>query len=183
MGLGNPGKSYEKTRHNAGFVFIDRLLASLNPGQSDFKEKLGAQVCVSSICNQELLVVKPQSFMNESGRSVAALAGFYKIKPEEIIVAHDELDVPLGTLRIKDGGGDGGHNGVKSLIACLGSPAFCRLRLGIGRPLGVIDPSDWVLGRFSGEEHSVILNVFERAAEALSELLKNGLKSAQNRYN
>ena len=156
VGLGNPGREYEATRHNAGFWWVDAVAARKSVSFKPEKKfhGLAARLAVS---NHEVWLLKPETFMNLSGRSVSALAGFYKIMPEEILVVHDELDLPPGTVRLKKGGGHGGHNGLKDIIAQLGTPDFWRLRLGIGHP---------------GDRNAVVnfvLNVPQRAEQELIE--------------
>ena len=132
-GLGNPGREYEVTRHNAGFWWLDAMAAAKSASFRPEKKfhGLAARIIVN---DREVWLLKPETFMNLSGRAVSALAGFYKIAPDEILVVHDELDLPPGTVRLKKGGGHGGHNGLKDIIAQLGTPDFWRLRLGIGHP-------------------------------------------------
>lgn len=189
-GLGNPGSQYEKTRHNLGFVLVDAFVEKLAERRrvSAWKDRDGALICEVGEGPQRLLLVKPQTFMNRSGEPLAAIANFFKIEPAAIVVAHDEVDIPLGTLRLKQGGGDGGHNGIKSVLQCLGNADFVRIRLGVGRPPAVAgsddrSTADWVLGRFSAEERSVAHEVVNRGVLALECLIGEGLKTAQNKFN
>lgn len=153
VGLGNPGSQYNETRHNAGFVVVDELLE--RQSQAWEGNKWNAQIATADLFGQRCLFIKPLTFMNLSGKSVAQAAVFYKLDPEDIFVIYDDIDMPSGKVKTKKGGGHGGHNGIRSLIKELGHPDFTRIKLGVGRP----DPSesnmivtDWVLGRMSQEE-------------------------------
>lgn len=180
VGLGNPGPGYAATRHNAGFMVAD-LLAERMAGR--FKAgKGGAHVLEGRIAGQRVVLVKPQSYMNLSGGPTVAAQNFYKVPLEQIVVVHDELDIDFGALRLKRGGGDGGHNGLKSITKSLGSREYLRVRFGIGRPPGRQDPADFVLKPFSSTEaRELALNV-DRAADAVEALLTGSLETAQNRY-
>ena len=195
-GLGNPGTKYQGNRHNVGFQFLDYLLEEsfkpTNPDQTSFKahagsawkEKFGAHVLEISLEDQGLLLLKPQSFMNLSGGPIAQVAQFYKLNPADVLVVYDEVDLPLGTLRLRMGGSDGGHNGVKSIIESLGTKDFLRIRVGVGRPAQPgYDTADWVLGNFSKDEIQVISGVYGRVEQALQTLLLKGLIPAQNLFN
>lgn len=166
-------------------TFAARLLEQGSGGA--WRERSGALVFEARTKTGRLLLVKPQLFMNRSGGPLAEVAQFYKIPVAEIAVAHDEVDLPLGSLRIKVGGGDGGHNGIKSVIGSFGSPDFVRIRLGIGRPPSP-QPTEagiagWVLGRFGGEEQSVVQELMTRGVLAIEALCAEGAKVAQNRFN
>ena len=180
VGLGNPGPGYAATRHNAGFMVVD-LLAERMSGR--FKAgKGGGHVVEGRIAGQRVVLVKPQSYMNLSGGPTVAAQNFFKVPLERIIVVHDELDIEYGALRLKRGGGDGGHNGLKSITKSLGSREYLRVRFGIGRPPGRQDPADFVLKPFSSTEAKELpLNV-DRAADAAEALLAGPLETAQNRY-
>lgn len=189
-GLGNPGQQYERTRHNLGFLLVDRFAESLgsSAGPVSWRERSGALVCEARFRGERVILVKPQTFMNRSGEPLVQVMRFYKVEVGSIVVAHDEVDLPLGALRIKSGGGDGGHNGIKSVVSMLGSADFIRLRLGVGRPpVGQNLPPDgiasWVLGRFSNEETSVVSELLTRGVLALEALCAEGVKTAQNRFN
>lgn len=189
-GLGNPGAQYEGSRHNLGFVLLDLLLRDCaEAGQnSSWKEKPGIRICEVTIEGVRALLVKPLRYMNRSGEPLQALMNFYKVGPEGLVVAHDDIDLPLGTMRLKSGGGDGGHNGVKSVVQSLATAEFVRIKLGVGRPLAGeasadIDVSDWVLARFRKEEESTAQHMLEQGAQAVRVLIAQGLKAAQNRYN
>lgn len=192
-GLGNPGQRYEKTRHNCGFKVVDRLYDHCHShGQvSAWKEQRDAHIADAVLAGNKLTLIKPQRFMNLSGRPLADYLSFYKIAAGSLLVVHDDLDLPLGSLRIKAGGGHGGHNGIRSISADIGSADYIRLKIGIGRPVGAAPGAGeederitgWVLGGFSGEESVEIDKVFGQAVSAIEELNARGLKSAQNRYN
>lgn len=180
-GLGNPGPRYAGTRHNAGFLVLD-LLGERVGGR--FKAHKGrADVLEGRLNGVAVVLSKPRSFMNESGGPVASVAAFYKIPVERIVVVHDELDLPFGTLRLKRGGGDGGHNGLKSLTAALGSRDYARVRVGIGRPPGRQDPADYVLREFAAAERKDLGFHVDRAADAVEALVAGGLDAAQNEFN
>lgn len=176
-GLGNPGVEYAQTRHNVGFAVVDLLAAQLGVGweKSSKWDLLSAKT-------GEALLVKPHSYMNRSGHPLFAIAQFYKIAPEEILVVLDDLDLPLGRLRIRLSGGPGGHNGLESIIVQFGTEEIPRLRIGIGAPPpeGAVD---YVLSRFFEEEKPVVRSTIERAAEAVKCAIDNGLVSAMNTFN
>jgi PTH1 family peptidyl-tRNA hydrolase len=181
VGLGNPGPTYAGTRHNAGAMVAD-VLAERVRGR--FKShKARADVVETRFGDERVVLAKPRSYMNESGGPVVALRDFFKLPVERIIAVHDELDLDFGTLRLKLGGGDNGHNGLKSLRRSLGSGEFHRVRVGIGRPPGRQDPADWVLRDFSPTERKELGLHIERAADAVEALIADGLASAQNSYN
>jgi peptidyl-tRNA hydrolase, PTH1 family len=176
-GLGNPGAEYAQTRHNVGFAVVDLLAAQLGASW-----KKSSKWDLLSAKTGEALLVKPLSYMNRSGHPLFAIAQFYKIAPEEILVVLDDLDLPLGRLRIRLSGGPGGHNGLESIIVQFGTEEIPRLRLGIGAPSpeGAVD---YVLGRFFEEEKPVVRSTIERAAEAVKCAIDNGLVSAMNTFN
>ena len=181
VGLGNPGPTYAGTRHNAGAMVAD-VLADRVRGK--FKShKARADVVETRFGGARVVLAKPRSYMNESGGPVVALRDFFKLPVERIVAVHDELDLDFGTLRLKLGGGDNGHNGLKSLCRSLGSGEFHRVRVGIGRPPGRQDPADWVLRDFSPAERKELGLTIERAADAVEALIADGLASAQNSYN
>ena len=180
VGLGNPGREYSNTRHNIGFRAVE-VIVNDNSAWSEKKDYLVAE---SVLNNQKLMFIKPQSYMNNSGQPVSEVARFFKFDPAEILVVHDEVDIPYGAIRIKEGGGDAGHNGLKSVTQHLGSSEYLRLRLGVGRPeIPEMDTADWVLGRFSQEEGKILPDFLDRAAAAVNEILMSGLKIAQNKFN
>lgn len=182
VGLGNPGPTYAATRHNIGAMVIDSIAAKNSQKLSRHKRAL-ADVCETRIAGIQTILVKPLSYMNESGGPVKALASFYKIPPEQIIVLHDELDIPLGAIRVKLGGGDNGHNGLKSIRSSLGTGDWFRIRLGIGRPPGQLDAADFVLRSFGSAEATEVSLLISQSSEALTSLLTQGLDAAQNSYN
>ena len=181
VGLGNPGPSYAGTRHNAGARVLD-LLAARAPG-SWKSHKSRNDVIETRWGGERVVLAKPRSYMNESGGPVSSLRDFFKVPVERVVVVHDELDLPFGALRLKQGGGDNGHNGLKSLRRSLASGEFFRVRVGIGRPPGRQDPADWVLKDFSATERKDLDLLFERAADAVETLVEQGLAAAQNGYN
>jgi peptidyl-tRNA hydrolase, PTH1 family len=178
-GLGNPGPEYAQTRHNAGFWTVD-LLAERHGGRFRVERKFGAEVATIVIGGIEVLLLKPQTFMNRSGAPVQAAAAYLKVPVAQILVAHDELDLPPGDARLKEGGGHGGHNGLRSLIAHLG-PDFWRLRLGIGHPGNRAEVIDYVLNRPSREDESLIREAVAAAADVLPILLASGEQAAMNK--
>lgn len=182
VGLGNPGPTYALTRHNIGARVIDALAKSAGANLSKHKraQALVAEIRLSGI---HVVVAQPTSFMNESGGPTKALATFYKVEPQNIIVLHDELDIELGAIRVKWSGGDNGHNGLKSIRKSLGSGDWYRVRLGIGRPVGQQDPADFVLKNFSTAEQSDVANLIERGADAVESLISTSLEETQNRFN
>lgn len=181
VGLGNPGPDYAGHRHNAGSMVAD-LLADRS-GCRFKAHRSRADVAETRISGVRAVIAKPKSYMNESGGPVAGLRDFFKVPVEHLVVVHDELDLDFGRLRVKQGGGDNGHNGLKSLRRSLGTGEFFRVRVGIGRPPGRQDPADWVLRDFSAAERKELGLELERAADAVETLLAEGLAAAQNRYN
>jgi PTH1 family peptidyl-tRNA hydrolase len=180
VGLGNPGPTYSGNRHNVGFMVLD-LLAERVGGK--FKAHKGrADVIEGRVAGVRTILAKPKSYMNESGGPVASVRGFYKAPIEQLIVVHDELDIPYGALRLKRGGGDGGHNGLRSLTRSLGSREYLRVRFGIGRPPGRQDPADYVLEDFRAAERKDLPFFLDRAADAVEALIPLGLEPAQNRF-
>ncbi len=180
-GLGNPGKAYEHTRHNAGFMAVDEL--GRRHGIEIRQEKHSALIGKGRIDSCEAVLAKPQTFMNESGRSVAAVVRDSYLTASELIVIHDDLDLSLGFVRIKIGGGHGGHNGLRSIIECLGTAEFARIRIGIGRPEPGIDPADYVLSAFKPDERQGARHAVEKAADAVSEVVSQGLARAMTLFN
>lgn len=183
-GLGNPGPRYAATRHNLGFRLIDELARRCGVPASAFRERFHGEIAPARLGEHELLLLRPQTFMNDSGRSVQAACTFYKIKPSDLIVAHDELDLPFADVRLKKGGGDGGNRGIRSVTAALG-PDYVRIRLGIGRPPPDFrgDPADFVLQAFASTELPDVEKMLERGAEAVSLVTSLGLEKAMNRIN
>lgn len=181
VGLGNPGPRYAATRHNAGFFVLDELAGRMS---SSFKaHKARCDVAEGRLAQQPAVLAKPRSYMNESGGPVSLVSRFYKIGVANLIVVHDELDLPFGTIRLKRGGGEGGHNGLKSISSALGSKDYIRVRFGIGRPPGRQDPADYVLREFAPAERKDLEYLIDRAADAAEAVLAQGLTAAQNEYN
>lgn len=179
VGLGNPGPAYAKTRHNAGFMVADVLATRVG---SAFKvhKKSGAEVLTGRLAGAPVVLAKPRCYMNESGRQVGPLAKFYSVPPGRIVVIHDELDIDFGRIRLKVGGGEGGHNGLRSVASALGSKDFQRVRIGVGRPPGRKDPAAFVLEAFTAAERTELPTICEQAADATELLIAQGLEPAQN---
>ena len=180
VGLGNPGPRYAGNRHNAGFMVLDELARRAG---GSFKAHRGrVDLIETHLAGQRAILSKPKTFMNLSGGPVASLRDFFKVPAEQIVVVYDELDLPYGTLRLKLGGGDNGHNGLKSITQSLGTRDYYRVRFGIGRPTGRQDPADWVLSDFSPVERKELPFHVDRTADAVEALLSDGLAAAQNKY-
>jgi len=179
-GLGNPGAEYAGNRHNCGFMAADVLAGRM--GARFKRDRSRAVVAAGRLASRPVTLAKPQTFMNLSGGPVAALRSFYKIPAERIVVIHDDLDLEFETIRLKLGGGDGGHNGLRSVTAALGTRDYFRTRVGIGRPPGRMDPADFVLRDFSAAERKLLPLVLERAADAVEILLRQGLAAAQQEF-
>ncbi len=179
-GLGNPGPAYAGNRHNAGFMVADVLAGRI---RASFKrDRSRAAVATGRLAGWPVTLAKPQTFMNLSGGPVASLRSFFKLPPERIVVVHDELDIPFGTIRLKLGGGDNGHNGLRSVTSALGTRDYFRVRVGIGRPPGRMDPADFVLHDFAAAEKKLVPELLERSADAVEALLERGLAAAQNEF-
>jgi len=181
VGLGNPGERYAGTRHNAGAMVIDVVAARL--GEKLKMHKSGCAVAEGSLGGTRVVAARPLSYMNESGRPVRMLATFYKVPPERIVVVHDELDLPFGDIRVKQGGGTAGHNGLRSVASNLASKEFVRVRFGIGRPRGSVEPVDYVLQRFSGGERRDLPDLLDTAADAAERVVEVGVERAMNEVN
>jgi PTH1 family peptidyl-tRNA hydrolase len=181
VGLGNPGREYARHRHNIGFQCVERYASER--GLRFGRVESGALVAAGLVAGRRVILAKPQRFMNLSGRPVAALARFHQIALSDLLVLYDELDLPFGVLRLKPEGGAGGHNGMRSLIQHLGTQDFPRLRIGIGRPPGRMDPADFVLQRFSREEEAQLDELGARAADAIDRWLETGIEAAMNVIN
>ncbi|MCV7227811.1 aminoacyl-tRNA hydrolase [Mycolicibacterium komossense] len=179
VGLGNPGPNYAKTRHNIGFMVADILADRMG---SNFKvhKRSGAEVAAGHLGGRSVVLAKPRVYMNESGRQVGPLANFYSVAPGDVIIVHDELDIDFGRIRLKLGGGEGGHNGLRSVASVLGTKDFQRVRVGIGRPPGRKDPAAYVLENFSAGERTEVPTICEQAADATELLVELGLEPAQN---
>jgi len=184
VGLGNPGPQYLANRHNIGFLVLDVLAARTN---STFKghrlRAEAAQTRFGGPGGPRVLLARPRSYMNESGGPVAGLLAYHSLPPERLIVVHDELDLPFATLRLKLGGGDNGHNGLRSIRKSLGTGDFHRVRFGVGRPPGRMDPATFVLRDFSAAERKDLEVEIDRAADAVETLVTEGLERAQNSFN
>lgn len=180
VGLGNPGAQYEGTRHNVGFWFVDGL-AARNDGVFRLESKFHGLLCRMRLGAADVWLLKPSTFMNRSGQSVAAVARYFEVMPEEMLVAHDELDLPVGTVRLKQGGGHAGHNGLRDIISLLGSRDFWRLRIGIHHPGDRQQVVNYVLNRPSREEEGGIVDALDEAERCLPDLLDGSFQKAMNR--
>lgn len=180
-GLGNPGPQYAANRHNVGFQCVERLAAAW--GLAFGKRQKRALVVLGTFQGRRIILARPQTFMNESGRAVAPLARFYQVQPERLLVVYDDLDLPLGTVRLRPEGGSGGHKGMRSIIEHLGGQDFPRLRIGVGRPPGRMDPAAYVLQDFSADEEPLRGEALERAVMAIETWLREGIEAAMEQYN
>lgn len=181
VGLGNPGREYENTRHNIGWMVLDELARRY--GLSFGKKERKASVTDGLIREKRVLLAKPQTYMNLSGEAVRALVDFYKIELEHVLLISDDLDIPLGTLRLRSSGGAGGQKGIKSTIQHLGTQDFARLRCGIGRPPGKMEPAAYVLQPFKGDDEITVRIVIDRAADTVETWLMSGIELAMSRHN
>lgn len=181
VGLGNPGPEYAHTRHNAGFLAVDMLGENLRANY--WKDQGGAKVAVVRFGDEDLVLAKPQTFMNLSGSSVARLADAYEVAPEDLIIIHDDIDLLPGAVRVKRGGGHGGHNGLRSVHDKLKTDAYVRVRVGVGRPKGRMDPADWVLEPLRGAELDDFEASIPTAAQATLHILEHGVDSAMQEFN
>ncbi len=181
VGLGNPGREYKHTRHNIGFMTIDKLAVDLSIRLSKVQSK--ALIGTALVDGRKLILVKPQTFMNLSGQSVTSLLRFYRIPLEQMIVIHDDIDLPVGTIRIRPGGGSAGQRGLASIIEKLGTQAFPRLRIGVGRPPGRMEAADYVLQDFPKADQPVMEKVIAEASQAARTFVLEGLDKAMNTYN
>ncbi len=179
VGLGNPGPDYEATRHNAGFWFLDRL-ADQHHESFRTESRHHGQVCKLDLHGQEVRLLKPTTFMNRSGQAVSSLANYFRITPEEILVAHDELDLPPGEVRLKSAGGHAGHNGLRDIMSALGTPGFQRLRLGIDHPNSRGAVVNYVLGRPSKVDRDAIDSAIDKAIGTLPWIIKGEMQRAMN---
>lgn len=180
-GLGNPGRQYKQTRHNIGFMVLDRLAERL--GVSFSRVSMRSLIVDTRFEGIRLVLAKPQTYMNDSGAAVGSLVRFYKVPLENLVVAHDDLDLPLGTLRLRPGGSSPGQKGVTSIIEKLSTQDFPRLRMGIGRPPGQMNPAAYVLQEFSKQEIEQLPVILDTAVDALLLIVTDGLDKAMNRYN
>ena len=180
-GLGNPGKEYENTRHNAGFLVLDTLAQKLG---ADLSERKHRALCGKAVIGgQKVILLKPQTYMNSIGESIRAAADFYKVPPEDILVVYDDISLAPGQLRIRAKGSAGGHNGIKSIIAHLGTQEFPRVKVGIGEKPPRMDLADYVLGHFSSGEKKIMEEAAKEAADAICEIVNVGIEQAMNDHN
>jgi len=181
VGLGNPGRRYAGNRHNMGFQVLDRLAPA--HGQAFGRSQGLALIAPGQIADRPAILAKPQPYMNESGRAVAALVRFYRIDMPNLLVVYDDLDLPFGTLRLRPEGSAGGHHGMESIIAALGRQDFPRLRIGIGRPPGRMDPVEYVLQDFDREQQEFLPELYDRAVKAIESFLSEGIVLTMSRHN
>lgn len=181
IGLGNPGREYKYTRHNIGFLTIDELASRLSIKIAQVKNK--ALIGSGFINQNKITLAKPQTFMNLSGQSVVSLIKYYKLPVEHTLIIHDDLDLPFGTLRMRPSGSSGGQKGIHSVIQMLGSDQIPRLRMGIGRPPGRMDPVNYVLQRFSTVEEDILEDVIDRACQACISFMDYGIEQTMTRFN
>ena len=180
-GLGNPGRQYRNTRHNAGFILIDFMVDEFKVRLN--KMQFNAITGTVDTDDVRIILAKPQTFMNLSGQSVAGLIRFFKIPLNQVLIVHDDIDLPMGTIRIRPGGGAGGQKGLESTIERLGTQDFPRMRIGIGRPSGTQDAAGYVLQEFSNRDIQILQEVFPQAVQAVRTFVRDGLETAMNRFN
>jgi len=181
VGLGNPGREYRGTRHNVGFMLLDRLAEHL--GVSFSRVESRSLVTKAEFLGSKLILVKPQTYMNLSGQAVSSLLRFYKVPLERLLVVYDDVDLPLGTLRLRPDGGSAGHKGMQSIIEKLGAQEFPRLRIGVSRPPGRMEAADYVLQDFSKAESELLQEVLRRGTEAVLAFVGEGIVAAMNQFN
>jgi PTH1 family peptidyl-tRNA hydrolase len=181
VGLGNPGPDYAETRHNIGFHVVEMLAARAGGGRFS-RHRTGADILEGRLAGRRVVLAKPRSYMNVSGGPVAGLVKYFAVPVEDLVVVHDDLDLGFGVVRLKRSGGEGGHNGLRSISTSLGTKDYLRVRFGIGRPPGRQDPADFVLRRFSAVEKKELDLAVDLAADAAEALLSDGLETAQNRF-
>ncbi|HEX2234680.1 MAG TPA: aminoacyl-tRNA hydrolase [Actinomycetota bacterium] len=181
VGLGNPGARYEETRHNTGAVVV--ALLARRAGETLRRHRSGCLAADTTVGGRRAVLARPLTYMNDSGRPVRELVRWYRSSPADLLVVHDELDIPFGQVRVKLGGGIAGHNGLASVVAHLGTRDFGRVRVGISRPAGRRDPVDWVLERFTGSERKQLPEIVERAADAVERVAAAGYEAAMNEFN
>lgn len=182
VGLGNPGRQYEKTRHNAGFLFLDRLVSDSN-GVWVSESRFDGQLAEIGVAGNKVLLLKPGTFMNRSGQAVGKVARYYKLTPDEVLVVHDELDFEPGVVKLKKDGGHAGHNGLRDIIAHLGAKNFYRLRIGIGRPLVGKVVADFVLSSPSKSDWEMMLSAFDFAASCIGQIVTGDIVVVMNKMN
>jgi PTH1 family peptidyl-tRNA hydrolase len=181
VGLGNPGKTYSKTRHNAGFMVVDKISDDFSIALE--KRKFDARFGIGAVDGVKIVLAKPMAYMNRSGPQIQKIAGYFRILCEDILVVHDDIDLVFGRLKIKEKGGDGGHRGVRSIIDAFGGGDFTRLRIGVGRPDAERGASDYVLAKFTLEERKVLSQIITTAKDAIVTILCKGTKEGMNRFN
>jgi PTH1 family peptidyl-tRNA hydrolase len=183
VGLGNPGKEYASHRHNVGFMTVEAL--ARRAGADAFREKFSGSYARGEMAGEAAILLMPMTYMNDSGRSVQAAMAFFKVTPDELVVIHDELDVPFGEVRLKRGGGHAGHNGVRSIMECAGTPDFGRVRVGVGRPPPGFrgEVADFVLSGFDGVERAVLPDLVKKAGDAVLDIARRGFGPAMNARN
>jgi PTH1 family peptidyl-tRNA hydrolase len=181
VGLGNPGRQFRDDRHNIGFMVLDRMTTKLELAFTLSRQE--ALITDVHIDEQKVILAKPQTFMNRAGESVSSLARYYRSPSDNILIIFDDLDIPLGTIRLRPQGGSGGHRGVRSIIENLGTERFPRMRLGIGRPPGRMDPADFVLQAFTEEESTIVDILLDHAVDAIHTFIRDGIEAAMTRYN
>ena len=181
VGLGNPGSEYASTKHNIGFLAVDEI--GNRVGIELKKKKFYGTYGEGFFNKEKLLLLKPETYMNRSGESVSSAANFYNIQSENIIVVHDEMDLPTGTVRIKSGGGSAGHKGINSIIEKIGDREFIRVRIGIGKPREKSEGASHVLARFTKDKRDIVQDSISRAADAVLEIVENGVEKAMNKFN
>jgi PTH1 family peptidyl-tRNA hydrolase len=180
VGLGNPGPKYAATRHNAGALVVDELAARMGGRFKSHRSR--SEVLEGRLAGAPVVLAKPVTYMNESGGAVVNAARFFKVPVERLVLVHDDLDLPFGTVRLKRGGGEGGHNGLRSASSAVGTKEYLRVRFGIGRPPGRQDPADFVLREFAPSERKDLAYFLDRAADATEALIADGLEAAQNAF-
>ena len=184
VGLGNPGPRYAATRHNIGYAVVELIALRVAGRSARFKaHRSRCEIMETRLGGVPVVLARPKSYMNESGGPVNAAARFFKVPIERIVAVHDDLDLPFGALRVKRGGGEGGHNGLRSMSSALGSKEYARVRFGIGRPPGRQDPADFVLREFGSAERKQLPYLIDRAADATEAVVTVGLDAAQNEFN
>jgi peptidyl-tRNA hydrolase, PTH1 family len=184
VGLGNPGREYAATRHNLGWLALDEIAAKANLAQG-FKKKFQGEFVKGTFAGAECVLLRPETYMNESGRSVQGAMAFFHVAPRDVIVLHDELDLPFGEVRVKLGGGHAGHNGLRSLIQNMGTPEFVRVRMGVGRPPASFtgEVADFLLQAFFAEERPAVPAIVSQGVAAVAKILEHGLERAMNEIN
>ncbi|KAF0134938.1 MAG: peptidyl-tRNA hydrolase PTH1 family [Candidatus Saganbacteria bacterium] len=181
VGLGNPGKQYENTRHNTGFLVVEEFAKLLNVSEFKSKSKLFSLTAEADVSGHKVIIAEPQTFMNNSGQAVSALANWYKINLDHIIIAYDDVDLEIGKIRIRQNGNSGGHHGIESIILHRGLSDFNRVRVGIGRESLTGDVADYVLQKIPNEQKDLL--AITKAAEAIKAIIEEGIDSAMNRFN